>query len=364
MKLIDKIRAELKAGMNLAKCKKCGCMKNTLDNLQSSLPAIKDSSNLLRDIESWLKQMKPITYSCLGCKHCFPAVALNIFNEAFPESSNYLSCDFPIRKKTWPAVPGEYFEFCEGSICPTAVSTLASIELAENLADKRPNGLCIVGKTETENIGIDKIIKNTITNPAIHFLIVTGKDPKGHYSGKTLLALAKNGVNKNMRIIGSPGKRPILRNVSSGEIESFRRQIKIIDMIGCENVEMIIDKIDKLLKEPISICKYVESKNTVSTYTPYPSRIIATKSNKLKMDRAGYFVVIPSVKEKIITVEYYSYDNKLLHIIEGKDAPSIYSTIIENGWITELSHASYLGRELGKAEVSIKYGFKYVQDKA
>ncbi|WP_286678347.1 hypothetical protein [Candidatus Aquicultor secundus] len=40
---------------------------------------------------------------------------------------------------------------CAGGKCD--VSTLASIELAEALADEKPEGLSIVGKTETENIG-------------------------------------------------------------------------------------------------------------------------------------------------------------------------------------------------------------------
>jgi tetrahydromethanopterin S-methyltransferase subunit A len=35
-----------------------------------------------------------------------------------------------------------------------AVSTLASVSLTEQLAAARPKELCIVGKTETENIGI------------------------------------------------------------------------------------------------------------------------------------------------------------------------------------------------------------------
>jgi len=94
------------------------------------------------------------------------------------------------------------------------------------------------------------------------------------------------------------------------------------------------------------------------------SKIIAGEPKQFKMDKSGYYVVIPSFNKKIIVVEHYSYDNKLIHIIEGKDATSIYATIIENGWISELSHAPYLGRELAKAELSLKYGFKYIQDKA
>jgi tetrahydromethanopterin S-methyltransferase subunit A len=82
------------------------------------------------------------------------------------------------------------------------------------------------------------------------------------------------------------------------------------------------------------------------------------------MDPSGYFVVIPQSEREIITIEHYSYDNKLQHVIEGKDARSLYSTIIKNGWVTELSHAAYLGKELAKAELSIQLDFRYIQDGA
>lgn len=56
--------------------------------------------------------------------------------------------------------------------------------------------------------------------------------------------------------------------------------------------------------------------------------------------------------------------NSLLKVIQGKNARSIYSTIIQNGWVTELSHAAYLGKELARAELSIEQGVRYVQDGA
>jgi len=344
-------------------------MKETLESLLASLPLIKieQAAHLIQDIKGWLKEMQPIKYSCLGCKYCFPAVAMNIFNQSFPGAMQTvsLSCDFEVKEQIWPPIPGEYFAFCDGPSCPVAVSTLTSIEISETLAKMRPKGLCIVGKTETENIGIDKVIKNIITNPTIHFLIVAGKDPDGHHSGKTLLALAKNGVNGDMKVIGSPGKRPILKNVSLSEVESFRRQVQVIDMIGCEDAEMIADKINELSKGAISTCecKKCSEPRPAARISSVPP-IMAREPKKLKMDKAGYFVVIPNLEKKIIIVEHYSYDNKLLHTIEGKDAPAIYSTIIENGWITELSHAAYLGRELAKAEFTLRTGSNYIQDKA
>lgn len=367
--VIQKVKSEIEKGIGLVKCRKCGCMKETLDNLQASLPLIKfeDVSDLLQDVKVWQGKMEPIKYACLGCEHCFPAVATNSLASNFSSLNQITSsnCNFEVKEDDWPPVAGEYFAFCEGLTCPVAVSTLASVDLAESLAKARPKGLCMVGKTETENIGIDKIIKNTIANPTIKYLIIAGQESKGHYSGKTLLALSEKGVNEDMRVIGAPGMRPILKNVSPSEVESFRKQVQVVDLIGCEDAEKIINKIDEFSKVPASTCKCNECSEPISTVPiSSVSKIIASEPKKLKMDKAGYFVVIPSLEKNSIVVEHYGYDNKLLHIIEGKDAPSIYSTIVENNWITELSHAAYLGRELSKAELSLKHGIKYIQDKA
>lgn len=365
--MIGKIQFELQKGVRLAKCRKCGCMKEALASLHSSLSSLQTegSLDLLKNVESWLKQMEKIKYACFGCKHCFGAVAMNIFNEAFPEvSKTQLSCTFEVGEQTWPPVPGEYFAFCEGRTCPVAVSTLASVELAKALAENRPRELCIVGKTETENIGIDKIIKNTITNPTIRYLLVAGRDPNGHCSGKTLLALWENGVDEHMRVIGSPGKRPVLKNVTREEVEAFRKQAQVVDMIGCEDMEKIVEKLRELSLES-STCSCEECAENIKPVQISTVPVIQAKEPvKVGMDRAGYFVIIPQKEKEIITVEHYSNDNRLLRVIEGKDARSIYMTIIKNGWITQLSHAAYLGKELAKAELSIKTGFKYVQDGA
>ena len=362
---IKKIQSELSKGMKLAKCRKCGCMKGTLENMKISLAPLqtKGTSELLGDIKLWLNNIESIEYSCLGCKYCFPAIAMNIFTQAFPDASEArLNSAFEIRQRTWPFVPGEYFAFCEGASCPVAVSTLASVELAERLASLKPKGLCIVGKTETENIGIDKVIKNIITNPTIRILLLTGNDPKGHHSGATLLTLCENGVDGNMRVIGSPGRHPVLKNVSKEEIEVFRGQVQIVDMIGCEDEDKIVERIAELGRSQY-LCSCVGHTEESAGILNVPI-VHAEEPDEKEMDKAGYFVIIPQQGKKFIIVEHYSYDNKLLRVIEGKDARSIYWTIIQNKWVTQLSHAAYLGKELMKAELSIKMGSKYIQDGA
>ena len=368
-RLMDGIQSELLQGIGLAKCRKCGCMQETLKNLGASLSSLQTEGALalLENIERWLKQMDPIKYACLGCEHCFPAVAVNIFHQTFPEPSQAgsLGCAFQVSEHIWPPVPGEYVAFCDGPNCPVAVTTLASAELAETLARMRPKELCIVGKTETENIGIDKVIKNTITNPTIRVLLLAGKDSQGHQSGRTLLALWEHGVDERMRVIGSPAKRPVLRNVTQEEVEAFRKQVRVEDLIGCEDATRIVEKLQELSQGLGPSCSCEECPEATNPVQISTVPVIQAKEPPtVEMDKAGYFVIIPRPADRLITVEHYAYDNRLLRVIEGKDARSVYWTTIENGWLTQLSHAAYLGKELAKAELALTVGFKYVQDGA
>jgi len=375
------VYSELQRGMRLAKCRKCGCMHTTLENLHAFLSSINEdgAQDLLNSIKGWIKELEPMEYPCFKCKYCIPPEAMTILTSKYPSiaSSTLSSCEFQVSKNSWPPVAGEYIVLNKSA--PVAVSTLASDELTEKLARLKPEGLCITGKTETENIGIDKIVKNVVTNPAISFLMIAGKDPNGHKSGQTLLTLWKNGVDKDMRVIGSTGRRPILKNVSFAEVEAFRRQVQIDNMIGCNDVKILVNRVKKLSDSMVSAgsssscgCHECHDQPSLAKIEPqfHPEvsgtvpKIKAVKPKTVKLDKTGYFVIIPSRKDKIITVEHYSYDNKLLRTIEGKSSRDIYLTIINNKWITDLSHAAYIGKELARAELSIKKRFKFIQDGA
>ncbi len=84
----------------------------------------------------------------------------------------------------------------------------------------------------------------------------------------------------------------------------------------------------------------------------------------VKLDPAGYFVIYPIVQGGIIHVEHYGYDNQLLHTLESSSPRALYLKIIEEGWITEMSHAAYLGKEFIKAEYAIRHGIDFLQDAA
>ncbi len=322
-------------------------------------------------VSSALAEMRPIQYSCLGCDHCYPAAAQNAFSQAVPLFSlEEMSCEFHTQEDHWPPVVGEYFLLDKSGA--VAISTLASTDLAEELARRKPDGVAIVGKTETENIGLDKIIKNVITNSSLRYLILTGQDPKGHSAGQTLLALAENGVDDKGRVIGSKGKRPVLRNVSAQDVQAFREQVQVIDLIGCEDLDVICARASELPKPAASSCGCSDCgcseapvSLTLSVPLPQPTKIMAEEPDEaVRLDKAGYFVIVPLADRGVINVEQYAYDHSLLRVIEGPTSRAIYYLVIKNGWVTEMSHAAYLGKELTKAELSLRYGFKYIQDGA
>jgi len=362
------IRSELAAGMQLTKCQQCGCMQETLDALASCLATddTDEAQSLARDIAAWRKQMQAIRYTCLGCAFCYPAVAQNTFATAFPSLNPLpsLHCDFEVRAAEWPVVVGEYEVL--NPTAAVAVSTLASVFLVEELAKRQPRGLALIGKTETENIGVDKVVKNIITNPALRFLILAGNEAPGHRSGSTLLALAANGIDDTGRVIGSPGKRPILRNVSALDVAAFRSQIQVIDMLGCESPEELCAAVEAFAQQEAGSCSCHQSAEPSLTQgLPTVPTICASEPNQtVKLDKAGYFVIVPRRAKGSITVEHYAYDNTLLRIVEGTTARAICATLLAHGWVTELSHAAYLGRELAKVELSLSSGITYVQDGA
>ena len=100
---------------------------------------------------------------------------------------------------------------------------------------------------------------------------------------------------------------------------------------------------------------------------------ITTKYHKIndwKMDPKGYFLIGIDKKRKKIQVGYCKFVklgnspiNDMVAIIKGKTAIEIVNTLIRENFISTLQHAADMGIELHKAELSLKYGFKYTQDK-
>ncbi len=137
----------------------------------------------------------------------------------------------------WPPVPGD-FEVKNPNHC-VAICTLGKkIEVRGEYA--------IIGTCKTENIGIERVIINTISNPNIRFLILAGPEVPGHLTGRTFRALFHNGVDSNTRkIVDAEGAIPYIENVTLEGIERFRQQVELIELINTLNP----DEISKMVTE-------------------------------------------------------------------------------------------------------------------
>lgn len=129
----------------------------------------------------------------------------------------------------WPPVRGEY-------VVGSPESRVAVVTLASHLCAE---GAALIGPCKTENLGVEKVVANTISNSNIRFLLLCGVESKGHLPGDALLALHKNGIDEHGRIAGSHGAIPFIQNLPPEAIKRFQDQVELIDRIGLEDVGQI-----------------------------------------------------------------------------------------------------------------------------
>ena len=146
----------------------------------------------------------------------------------------------------WPVINGDYVVGDPES--PVAATTLAS-HIEQIAVDA---GAAISGPCKTENLGIEKMLANLISNPNIRFLILTGSEVQGHITGQSIEALHENGVDPEKRkIVGATGAIPFIENIPDEGIERFQQQMEIVSIIDVEDAATIQSKVKECIdKDP------------------------------------------------------------------------------------------------------------------
>lgn len=352
------ITEQLQEAIAAPKCHKCGCLQQTVEALAQTEAGKGELAAILTQARS---VFVPKKYDCLGCPVCFPAIAANAFAEAYPEAGaglNLCPTEDPEERRGWPPLPGDYSVIRYGA--PVAVCALNSEPLAKSLAERKPEGLAIVGTMHTENLGIERVIKNTLVNPNIRFLLLCGEDTQqavGHLPGQSFENLFRHGLDERGRIIGARGKRPVLKNVSREEVQAFRQQVELVPMIGEEDPENVSGQVRSCAERNPGAYPYPFKDTPVE-------RIRVPEPKHLTLDKAGYFVIYPDARSQRLVVEHYTNQGVLNCVLEGGSTGALYSEAVERQLVTRLDHAAYLGRELARAEQSLVTGAPFVQDAA
>lgn len=142
----------------------------------------------------------------------------------------------------WPVISGDYIVGDPES--PVAVTTLASHIEGEL------SGAAIAGPCKTENLGVEKVVANIISNPNIRFLVLSGAEVQGHITGQSFKALHENGCDPEKKSInGATGAIPFVENVPLEGVERFQQQLEIVDMIDVEDVGAIQAKINECVEK-------------------------------------------------------------------------------------------------------------------
>ncbi|MDP3485344.1 MAG: tetrahydromethanopterin S-methyltransferase subunit A [Methanobacteriaceae archaeon] len=143
----------------------------------------------------------------------------------------------------WPVVNGDYIVGDPES--PVAATTLGSHN-EDVVADA---GAAIAGPCKTENLGIEKMVANIVSNPNIRFLILCGSEVQGHITGQSIEALHANGVDEKRKIAGASGAIPFVENIDDDGIERFQQQLEIISMIDVEDAAAIQSKVKECIEK-------------------------------------------------------------------------------------------------------------------
>lgn len=89
--------------------------------------------------------------------------------------------------------------------------------------------------------------------------------------------------------------------------------------------------------------------------------IVKNYRRDFKLDPMGIFKISVNHKDRYIEALYIGKKGKIL--IRGRSAEEISKYIIDNGLVSMLSHAIYLGRELAKAEEALRINKNYYQER-
>lgn len=142
----------------------------------------------------------------------------------------------------WPVITGDYIVGDPES--PVAVCTLAS-HIEDGV-----QGAAIAGPCKTENLGVEKVVANIISNPNIRFLILTGSEVQGHITGQSIAALHANGCDPEKKSInGATGAIPFVENIPMDGIERFQNQLEIVDLIDTEDLGSINAKVKECVEK-------------------------------------------------------------------------------------------------------------------
>ncbi len=106
--------------------------------------------------------------------------------------------------------------------------------------------VAVIGQLKTPGAGLEGIIRTCASNRAIRYLVVCGKEMKEGIGGQALINLLEHGINEKGKVIDGPKGARISRTIPADQVETFREQVKLVDMRDVVNGNQIRTVISQL----------------------------------------------------------------------------------------------------------------------
>jgi dihydropteroate synthase-like protein len=229
-----------------------------------------------------------------------------------------------------------------------------------------------------KKLGISRILGDLVLEPsdvlqsllAFHDFAVRNPDIPlfvGISNVTELMDADSIGVNALLARISSELQASVLLATE----KSDKAKGTVLEEVLASKMMFLAKKRDSVPKDlGIDLLVLKDKRNREETYdqeieTHTQVVIASEKTGDIEIGTEGMFKILLDRKQAYIVAIYFAspkMDNPLI-VIKGKTAESVYRKIIEMGTVKRLDHAAYMGSELEKAEIALKTGKEYIQDK-
>jgi tetrahydromethanopterin S-methyltransferase subunit A len=230
--------------------------------------------------------------------------------------------------------------------------------------------------------GINLLVRGVLARPGLRYLVVCGIDYAE--TGRALVALAEQGTTPERLIVGTEVR--LEPDLDEAAIARFRQQVTLVDLRGCTRADQVAAAIRALptlspdetgvirlapagptgageaaTKQARSSVPPAESGHAEDPTAPSGSGRLP-KAARFEADPRGNFLIAIGGGE-IVAVHATTTGGPTEARFAGRDAAAVYRAILAADLVSRLDHAAYLGAELARAEIALRAGLPYRQDR-
>ena len=222
---------------------------------------------------------------------------------------------------------------CIADLILEPTNILKSFISFKEFAERNPNVPLFVGISnvtelmDADSVGINALLARLSSEVNASILLATEKSNKAKGSVAEEVAAAKM-----MFLAKKRGSVP--KDLG-------------IDLLILKDKRFLEEPYDKKLEKDVRVVKVLE------------------KLEPAILDSKGTFRIFVDRTQGVLVAVHYTTLNttQTITILKGKTAESICVKIVKMGLVSKLDHAVYLGSELAKAEIALRTGKEYIQDK-